>query len=111
VGRILGIAGFILALLLSAYLFEWQHVWPFNADRIGLLRLLFYASAAGAVLALIFTRHRWLPPLLLGAGFAFVAGLSSAELDARGLLITGIFLVGAWMSAVMVRPPLARLRR
>jgi len=111
VGRALGIAGFVVALALSAYLFEWQHVWPFNADRIGLLRTLFYASGAGAVLALVFSRYRWMPPLLLGIGFALIASLSEAQLGAQDLAITGIFLVGAWLSTILVRPPLTRLGR
>jgi hypothetical protein len=109
VGRALGIAGFVVALALSVYLFEWQHVGPFNADRVGLLRALFYTSAAGAVLALVFSGYRWLPPLLLGAGFALATGLSRAQLDARHLAITGIFLVGLWLSVIVVRPPLTRL--
>jgi len=110
-GRALGIAGFVVSLALSAYLFEWQHVWSFNADRIELLRALFYASAAGAALALVFSGYRWLPPLLLGAGFALATVLSSTQLGARDLATTGIFLVGVWLSAIFVRPPLMRLRR
>ena len=111
VGRALGIAGFVVTLALSAYLFEWQHVWPFNADRVGLLRTLFYASAAGAVLALFFSGYRWLPSLILGVGLALATVLSRAQLDARALAIAGIFLVGAWLSAILVRPPLTRLGR
>ena len=111
VGRALGIAGFVVVLALSAYLFEWQNVWPFNADRIGLLRTLFYASLAGAVLALVFSGHRWLPPLLLAVGFALAYGLSRAQSDARDIAIIGMFLVGTWLSAIVVRPPLTRLGR
>ena len=110
-GRALGIAGFVVALALSAFLFEWQHVWPFNADRVGLLRALFYASEAGAVMALVFSPIRWLPSLLIGVGFALATVLSRAQPDARNFAIIGIFLVGVWLSAIVVRPRLTRLGR
>ena len=106
--RILGFLGFILASLLSIYLFEWQHVWQFNADRVGLLRSVFYGCAAGALLALIIGRSRWLPAGLLALSFALAAGLSRAQFDMRTVGLEVAFVVGAWLCTILARPPLMR---
>ena len=104
--RVFGFLGFILVTALSIYLFEWQQVSQFNADRVGLLRLVFYGCSAGAFLALIVGRFRWLPAALLALGFALAAALSRAPFDMWSAGLDLAFVGGAWLCAILARPPL-----
>jgi hypothetical protein len=106
--RILGLLGFMLAISISGFLFEWQNVWPFNADRVQLLRLVFYGFSIAALVALAVGRHWWLPPVLLAFGFVGAAALSNAQFDVRTVSLIFAFILGAAICSALVRPPLMR---
>lgn len=73
--------GFIALLVVGWVLFELTNVWPFNADRIPTLRLLFGGFALTATGALLFSNRRLLPAGLTAAAFAVTSALSRATFN------------------------------
>jgi hypothetical protein len=106
--RFVGLLGFIIVLAISVYLFEWQHVWQFNADRVLLLRAIFYGLSAGALVALAIGKHWWLPAVLIASSFAVAGVLSNAQISLRGISLALAFVLGIGLCAFLVRPPLIR---
>ena len=108
--RIVGLFGFIFALALSALVFEFQNIWPFNQDKIQLLRLIFYAFSAMAFLSIGVGTHRWLPAALLALAFALIGILSNAKFELSSFALASFFIFLAAMCTVVVCPPLIRRR-
>ena len=108
--RIVGLFGFIFALALSALVFEFQNIWPFNQDKIQLLRLIFYGFSAMALLAIGIGTHRWLPAALLALAFALIGIFSNAKFELTSFVLASSFIFFAAMCTVVVCPPLIKRR-
>ena len=85
------IASFAL-IAVGAFVFELQNIWPFNGDRILMLRLIFAAWSLAAIAALVWRRFRFLPAILLAVAFVATSALSRADITAAYLL-AGALLV------------------
>ena len=110
-GRTVGLLSLFVVLALSIFLFEWQNVWEFNADRVQLLRLIFYGCAFAALVAALAGPLTWLPPAILAAAFVVTAFLSRAEVEFRSVVVSGFFVVATLVSSALIRPPVIRSRR
>jgi hypothetical protein len=69
-------------------LFELANIWPFNADRITVLRLMFATGVIATVAVLSFGRSRLLPPVFLAGAFVSTTIYSQA-------VTTVAYVVGA----------------
>lgn len=106
--RILGLFGFVVIAALSTFLFEWQHVWGFNDDRIELLRVVFYVCLGAALFAMLVAKLAWLPAALLTLGFVLTDILSRAPPDMRDWGLASLLVIGALICGAIARPPVLR---
>ena len=83
-----------LALLVAGWiLFELQNVWPFNADRVLILRSLFSAFALASVGALLFARPRYLAPILAMAAFVATSMISRSAFSINYVVTTTLLIM------------------
>lgn len=88
---------------IAALVFELQNIWPFNQDRVLMLRGIFYASEIVAVCISLIPQHRiWGAGCLL-IGFIAVTALSRATVTPL-YVIVGLGCVGAILGLSMWRP-------
>lgn len=104
----LRLVGFLALIAASTLVFELQNIWPFNGDRILMLRLIFGASSLAAIIVLAWGRFRFLPAILLAAAFVATSALSRADVTAAYLLVGTLIVTVAGMLGWAGRPPLAR---
>lgn len=97
-----GIALLVFAAV-AALVFELQNIWPFNQDRVLLLRALFYTFEVLAVVVSFMPQHRMWGAACLLIGFVAVTALSRATLTPM-YVIVGLGCVGAIFVLSMWRP-------
>jgi hypothetical protein len=95
--------GMLGLLVIGWVLFEVANIWPFNADRITVLRLMFAIGAIATVAAFAFGRSRLLPPVLIASAFLSTSIYSHA-------VKTAAYVVGAAVIVALVAA-LGRVRR
>jgi hypothetical protein len=84
----------ILGLLVIGWvLFEVQNIWPFNADRITVLRLIFAVGAIATVAAFAFGRSRLLPPALIASTFLSTILYSNAAITVAYTVAAAVIVV------------------
>lgn len=98
----------VIALVVIAFVaglvFELQNIWPFNQDRVLLLRGLFYSFEVVAIIVSVMPQYRiWGAPCLL-VGLVAVTVLSRATLTPMYVIVElgcvgAIFGLSMWRSA------------
>jgi hypothetical protein len=103
----LRLIGFFALIAVGALVFELQNIWPFNGDRILMLRLIFAACSLAAIAALAWRRFRFLPAILLAVAFVVTSALSRADITAAYLLAGTLLVTVAAMLGQAGRSPIA----
>lgn len=91
--RCFSFAAFVVLISLSWLVFELTNVWPFNADKIVLLRTFFVFFALSATGAFLFARWRLLPAFLLVAAFATTTAVSNAVINLPSFASMGVLIL------------------
>ena len=87
----------------AGLVFELQNIWPFNHDRVLLLRSIFYTSGVLAIVVSFIPQYRMWGAACLLIGFVTVAVLSKAA-PTPMYVITGLVCVGAILGLSIWRP-------
>ncbi|MCG7348398.1 hypothetical protein [Sphingomonas sp. ACRSK] len=91
--RRLAIIG-MFALLAAAWLiFELHNIWPFNGDRIEVLRIMFALGTLGTIAAFTWGCSPLLPPASLATAFVSTAAYSQAVMTPTYVLMVAVIVV------------------
>ena len=104
--RAFSIAAFVALTVVGWFFFELINIWPFNADRVSALRIVFAIFALSAACSFLLARWRFLPPVLLLAAFVVTSALSKADFSAAYLVTAGVIVFLSGVLSRMYRPPL-----
>jgi hypothetical protein len=99
-------AGFLALMTVGWVLFELTNVWPFNADRVPLLRILFGVSTVAATSAFLFIHQRLLPAGLMVAAFAVTSILSRATFNVPYIVSAAVVVMLIALVSRYFSPPL-----
>ena len=91
--RWLSFAGFIALIAMGWLLFELTNIWPFNAEKILLLRAGFFGFAVLATGAFLFGRWRLLPAALTFGAFASTSAFSNATTNPAYVASAGVIVL------------------
>jgi hypothetical protein len=96
----------MVALIGSAWLlFEVGNIWPFNADRVAVLRSMFAFGLIATVLAFAFGRSRLLPPALMAVAFVSTTIYSNADITIAYIVSAVVIIASVGALGLFLRPP------